>query len=974
MLASQLENVLSRVRKKYPQELDADATLQIERFAAFSPLEFRKHRTSGHLLKVAYSQYLIQKELTWLIQFFPEKRHIKLRIVQTSLIFPFGKKTVLAVILGIYLKEKYEILDETHILQAAQKYVPEIDIVKRSFYGYHGCDDVHFLYLELEKKQGCSFSLQEVALLKTFLPQELDRRVERRVPTLFRTPHDEEMMKSIFILSRELSSTKSTPQMMIFFDEQSATELIFSVLIVRLVHEEKREELQKVSFVKEAKCLHMHTQIVGHLRKSYLKEAVILRLQIPIIASFLRADSSINLYLAREKIASLIEQEIGRCRDYNGGLILNRLKALSQFKTHFRTQSEDFIENIFQSMIPLEMQATLTSETLEQFLSLFFNAMESKEAYSLNIEKDKQRIFVALRVPNANVQEILSKRLPQISTALICASTQFQGNFYLGFIYQESCPLKKQEFLQSIHQGIEQWREQIHQTQVLRLSVLNLPISLDPRLGGDEISGNILRMVYEGLMRMGPKGIPLEGMAKSVHLSADARQYTFFLRDAQWSNAAPVRADDFEYAWKKILSPTFKTPFDHLLFPIKNARLAKEGVLPLDSIGVKALNRHTLYVELETPLPYFLELTTHTIYSPVQPDIDKLHPDWASSDGDSYVCNGPFRLKKHILGRSCEVVKNEHYWDAAQVKLDKILIFKSTPYDALERYRKSEIDWLGRPLIPWEQFFSAVQSNECTQKILPQELSRNSSDKISANFSSIISWCVCNTQRFPLNHPKIRQALACCIDRKSLVETLAYDGLPAFTPLPLIQTFHLEQKFPDGDLLYAQKLFNEALQELGITAKELPPLTLIHINREIKKYLAELIQQQWEKTLGVRSHLESYEWKTLFAKTVSGDYHCSLLNWVATIDHPRPILEVFGHPLRINFTRWNHPLYQALLEGSLTDLAQAEQILMQELPVIPLFYEAWRFEKKPYLKDVHISKFGSLDFKSAYIFKPRRPL
>ncbi len=947
-LASLHNAILNKVKRKYPNSIDSEVLLELNRFLVMPSFGFKKQRAARHVLKIAYSHFLISREIIRLNKLFPERKHVQLRVIKQQLLFPFGKKAVLGLALGVGLNEKYELLRENHLLQSVLACLPNISVVQRSFYMCHDFhENIRLIYAELMKADLSDFSSEEIAILKQLLPQELESRIEKLSPTLFTTQNEEEILKSVSILGRELRYVTDPPQVMIFFDEQTEAKLLFSVIIVRTL-KKGMTEWKKVSS-DDVKCEQSRSQITGHLQKKYPKEVVILRLGVPIVPSFLRTNASINLYLAREKVASFITAQIGEFRDYNGGIILTRRHLLSQLKEQFSTHNLDFIESIFHSIIPLKMQVILPLAAIATLIDLFLEGMKrqfaSKGDYCLKTDADSQYIFVTVQSKD-----------PTLTSSPISTSTHFQGIFHLGFIYQNHSTERQEDFFHLIKQGIDSWEKQSKELQVLRLSVLNLPLSLDPRLGGDAISGNILRMLYEGLMRMGEKDIPVCGIAEKVEISPDLKRYTFFLREAYWSNGQKITAYDFEYAWKKILSPTFTTIFAYLFYHIKNAEPAKAGVLPIEAVGIKVLDDRCLQIDLESPTSYFLELLTHPLYSPIYHLIDKLHPDWAGLDGKSYVCNGPFYLHKQSSEYGYELRKNESYWDKDQVKLSNIFIFKLNPYKALEAYQKDEIDWLGRPLSPWETFFSSSQ----TQKQM--------------NFSSIY-WCVCNTACFPFNHPKIRQALSCAIDRQAIINALSYEALTATTPLPLIQTFNTDKGLLDGARATAQKLLWEALQELGLQLDQLPVFNFIHINREVKRQVAELIQGQWLDVLGIRCTTKGYEWKTLLSKMTRGDFEIGGTSWTAAY-HPLYTLDIFksrDNPL--NYSNWENEQYRQFLNQAEEAnsamqsklLAQAEQVLIQELPIIPIFYEIDQFEKKPSLKEVYLSKTGMVDFKSTYI-------
>ena len=178
-----------------------------------------------------------------------------------------------------------------------------------------------------------------------------------------------------------------------------------------------------------------------------------------------------------------------------------------------------------------------------------------------------------------------------------------------------------------------------------RLYVSTDPVSLDPRVGGDRKSQLLIRELFEGLTRVGPTGAIELALASSYTVSPDGLIYTFTLRPSCWSNGAHVTAHDFVYAWKSVLNPTFQTSFAYGFFAIKNAKSARFGKASLEEVGIRALDEETLEVTLEHPAPYFLELTSNPLYSPLyKPAVEK-DEHWAAKVGNEYVCNGPFILE-----------------------------------------------------------------------------------------------------------------------------------------------------------------------------------------------------------------------------------------------------------------------------------------------------------------------------------------
>lgn len=965
---------LIRVIQKFPHLFDRTIFEEMSRFLALSEREFMQGRSQRHITKLLCAHHVIRKSLAREVARFPEERHLQLRIAQTRLHFAFGTKPVLGLILGICLLDKYEFFEEKHVLLAVQKLIPNAQAVKGSFYAYQGPQEmIRKIYLEIEKRDGSSFSLQERKVLKQFLANELKASVEKVMPAVFMMRNEEEIMKNILLLSQEVKYSSDLPQVMISLEQQSATDFLFVITLVRVLRENS-DSLEKLfqNAKIEAEFTSERVQIVGYLRKKYPKEANVFSLKIAKLPEFLRADSSLNFYMARQKVIEMLHRALGEVRDYNGGMILRQVEQFSEFKQVFAYVSmryPDLLENFFYSISPIEMQATLPLEQLQTLFRLFLESIETpltkRESYCLKIEQKTSNVFVLIRAREASFKEAVVRQLNLLEIfpkSLVSTSVEVEGSHCMGYIYESSDLQEQRRFLGAIQSGIEEWLQKLKSLQVLRLSYLYFPLSLDPRIGGDENSKILLEFLFEGLMRMGRDGKPVCALAKSFEVSSDLKHYTFILRDSFWSNGDKVTAYDFEYAWKKILSPDFVTPFGYLFYPIKYAKSAKEGKTSLEHVGVKALDYNTLHIELENPTPYFLELTAFTLYSPVNHTVDKIHPNWAEQEGKGYVCNGPFLLKQKSATRGYELVKNPAYWHAEKIQLDQVLIFQNNAYTTLEMFKNNEIDWLGRPLYPWDSSFETG----CEE---PME------------FTSVprISWYVFNVKRYPFNNRKLRQAFAYAINRKQLLEQFEYKGSPALTPLPMAHTLHLESGIEDGNKEKALQLFEEALKELGLTRKKFPIITMMHTRAQMRNSTAELIKDQLENLFEITCNIEGHEWHTVFDKMTQGDYQLSNMNWKALVNDPLYTLNAFRYASeKVNFAKWEDEKYQQILQALEQEcdpkkreqyLAAAEEILLHEMPVIPLFYEVQEFKKKKHLKIAVNHDLGLFDFVTASITK-----
>ncbi|MBM3207562.1 MAG: peptide ABC transporter substrate-binding protein, partial [Chlamydiae bacterium] len=958
--------------KKYSTYFDEALFKELSRFLSLAPSNFCDPRPARIITKIIASHCIMRASILRSINLFPQARHLIVRYANTTLNFHFGSKPVLGLILCVSILDRHDFLEEDHIEQAARAIIPSLQIIKDSFYTYQGTNDpVRSVYVELEKMDGTQFLQSEIGLLKKELEEEIKRRIETLVPSIFMIRNEEETMRNILILSQELKYLSDIPQVMISLDRQSSSEIFFTVILVRL-HKQGQSSIQK-KFEKLSHSVRFipdRIQQVGFLRKNSPKEANVFHLALPKTPSLLRANFSVNFYLARQKIVHLLESTIGHFRDYNGGMILKQGELFCLFKDSFQKLSQknhELLENFFFSLNPIETQATLPLKSLTTLFTLFLTAIKAdlprKEDYFLKIEEKNDQLYTLIRTQETSFKDELFQSFSYREfshKSLIQTHVTFQGSLYSGFILQSNDSKKHNLFIEAVHSAIQNWKNKLKNEQTLRLSFTDLPRTFDPRLGGDQTTCTLLKMLFEGLTRINKNGKPELAIAESVEISKDQKKYLFRLKKCLWSNGDQITAYDFEYAWKKIISPLFSTAFIYFFHPIKNAKIANEGRCSLDDVGIRALNNDTLEVLLENPTPEFLELTAHTLYSPVNHELDKRHPNWGSGEESKFVCNGPFVIKKLIPGLNATFVKNVLYCNKADVKLEQILISKDNSFIANEMFKNDETDWLGKPLRAWEPFFS-----------------KNQEESISSTPMGIF-WCVFNTSCFPFNNMKLRQALSLAIDRKQLTENLQYDALPASTPLPLCHTMNHDPKEVSGNKQTAIRLFEEALEELGLTRKTFPVLNIIYSNSNIRESSSLMLAQEWQKLFNIQFQIVGYEFHSCLNKMLKGDYQLGTLFWQSLIDNPLYTLNAFKDPSHeINFAKWHNSEYVKLLDLAQQELdpltrikflAAAERILIKEKPVLPIFYEKERNVKKHHIKNVYYSQTtGYVDFKSCYI-------
>ncbi len=469
----------------------------------------------------------------------------------------------------------------------------------------------------------------------------------------------------------------------------------------------------------------------------------------------------------------------------------------------------------------------------------------------------------------------------------------------------------------------------------LNLSFNAHPPTLDPRKASDFGSSTLVCMIYEGLTRCVPGGSVELALAQKVEVSQDGTLYTFHLRPAFWTDGKLVTAYDFERSWKEILKTP--TPCTFLFYPIKHAESCARGEKGIEEVGIHALDAKTLLVELERPTPYFYSLTAF--------------PSFFPAAEDSSTLSGPFRIEKLVYNREIILKKNLHYWNEKNIFLDEIHIsIVPDEMTALQMFEKGDLDWMGSSLSP-----------------LPLDALDQLRSQIQYIPSAASTLCTFNTTRFPFQNKHLRKAFSLAIHRKELIEQIApkvHAETASFLP-PVFSG----QSFSFYDPALALLHFEKGLEELKIERQELEKLTLYFRSTQGEKQLAQTLQKQWKELFGISIGLTQLDFKTHVQKLQSRDYEIAITSWIAQFEDPVSLLDRFRYADHSkNYPGWEHPLYSASLaqanasqeRGKL--LAEAEAILVEELPLTPLYHWKSPTLSGPRIKKIATSPCGGILF------------
>lgn len=518
--------------------------------------------------------------------------------------------------------------------------------------------------------------------------------------------------------------------------------------------------------------------------------------------------------------------------------------------------------------------------------------------------------------------------------------------------------------------------EKLAADQTLRINLSAEPPTFDPAQAQDSQANTVLKLMYEGLTRMDESGQVIPAAAESWDI--DGTKYTFHLRkDATWSNGDPVTANDFVFAWERVLSPNTDpaAPYAYQLYYLKNAQEYNEGTITdFSQVGVKAVDDYTLEVELVAPTPYFLGLTSFYTFYPVHQSV-KDDPKWAV-DQSKMIVNGAFTLTNWVKGQTIEVTKNENYWDKANIKLNKITMsLVNSSATELASYQNNELDRAGAPNgeIPTDQI-----------PILKDQLK----DELEIKGIASTYYYEFNVTAKPFDNVNIRKAFAMAIDRQAIVDNVTLGGqVPAFGFVPpgikgLNDEYRNEHKddYFTENVEEAKKLLEQGMKEEGYT--KLPEITLTYNSSEGHKKIALAVADMWKKNLGVDVKTENQEWAVFIENRQNLNYQVARAGWSADYNDPMTFMDMWVTGGGNNDTGFSNEEYDKLIKEAKNsedmalrdaNFAKAEEILIKDNQVLmPIYYYTNVSATKPWLKGVVLDYSGAIDYSRAYITDDRK--
>ncbi|MCH9611896.1 MAG: Oligopeptide-binding protein OppA [Chlamydiia bacterium] len=462
----------------------------------------------------------------------------------------------------------------------------------------------------------------------------------------------------------------------------------------------------------------------------------------------------------------------------------------------------------------------------------------------------------------------------------------------------------------------------------LRLNLAVEPATLDFRKAADYSTVCLDFLIYEGITRATPESMGSLAIAEKVEISNDNKTYTFYLKDAKYSDGTPISSYDFKYAWETSLDSQFPCPSAFLFYPIKNAKEVKLAKEVKENLGLSCPDSKTLVVSLEAPTPYLLQLISFINFCPMP-----MH--WKDKDGSAFPpTSGAFYVESWKDGDQVVLRKNPHYWDAENVHLEEVHIsFINDDMTALSLFQNGDLDLLGNP-------FSNIPLDAI-------EHLKKTSDLHSAPIAAS-TICTFNLENPTFANKNIRKALALAINRRAIVENICQlNETPALNIIPPVMWDRQEQYFADYDRESANQFLELGLKELGLTRDTLN-LSLIYGMTNVYPKIALALQACWKEVLGIHVGIEGFEYKIFMDKLNRRDYQIAECIWIAQYHDPMNIFERFEHPTNTkNYPGFSNENYRQLVQASLlaqseeerfSMLSEAEKILIEEMPITVLYH------------------------------------
>jgi oligopeptide transport system substrate-binding protein len=504
--------------------------------------------------------------------------------------------------------------------------------------------------------------------------------------------------------------------------------------------------------------------------------------------------------------------------------------------------------------------------------------------------------------------------------------------------------------------------------QTLTFVLHNEPDGIDPNITSNSFASPFLSNAFEGLVRTNSNNELEPGLAESWEISEDGLTYTFHLRDGlKWSDGTDLTSADFAYSIERVLTPETAAQYVNMVTEyIKGADAFYNGEGTFEDVGVKTPDPLTLVIELSAPAPFFLDILSMFVYSPVQKATIETNGDQWTLKPESYIVSGPFRITELNLGESVVMEKNEYYWQADAVKLDKINFrYIKEQATALTAFQAGEID--GFREVPLDD--------------VPQLKAESDEFYVLPTFAT--TYYLINNEKAPYDNPLVRKALNLALDRQSLIENvLLSSDQPAsalVSPGSAVDGQDYTEGRPDYGITATADVegARAALAEAGYPDGEgFPTMQLSYYTNPQVKKVVEAMAQMFKDNLNIDVEISTEEWAVYYTNVQAGNYEVAAMGWGADYQHPMTFFPLFVTDDQTNNSRYGNPDYDAMVAEARNEIdpvkgvelmRAAEDILMNDYPMIPLYHRSTNLMMKEYVKGWYLTPLNNLVFRDAYI-------
>jgi oligopeptide transport system substrate-binding protein len=489
------------------------------------------------------------------------------------------------------------------------------------------------------------------------------------------------------------------------------------------------------------------------------------------------------------------------------------------------------------------------------------------------------------------------------------------------------------------------------------------PKTLDPHKATGVKESHVILNILEGLVTLDGNAQPQPGMATHWEMTPDGRKFTFHLRtNAVWNTGQPVTAEDFVFAWRRVVDPATAAPYAEQLFFVEGAEeIATRRQTDHTQLGVRALTSHTLEVTLRDPAPFFPVVVSHYTYLPLPESHLRQHPDW-SARPETYLSNGPFTLETWRPNDRIILRRNPKYWNADRVQLDSVLmtmiVSEST---ALLQFEAGKLDLTEKVPLP-------------DQRRLEQKGMLRLEPYLGTYFVAF------HTQVKPFDDPRVRMAFSLAVDRDRLTRAVVRSGsrpARAFVP-PGISLGGQDYRETVGDLIKedhdkARQLLADAGFPRG---RGFPRVRYLTNDLELHRAVSQALQAMWQEVLGVRVELQFKEWKVYLDDKQRGNFQMARYGWIADYTDPISFLGLAASTNSNNHMQFRDEKMDGLLADLRTTIepserlqaaAQAERHLIEQAVVAPLYFYANDILESNRIGGVTRNALGTLCFRRAFV-------